>query len=255
MITMVRGRGVKSTPTLAGVEGNSGLLEFTIDREIGRDDSAVVLIPPLNSKPLYPNENIGALEPVVLTVTSPAGDHSASLPLVGEPVATPSAPWGLELAGVWGDAKVTELRKERLYRYPTFVQLMSVGPSAVPAGGVLTLDVDAGVVSSLAVNTISRDGVLLGRNAFSAKEDTGRGSLRLDITLADQVLPEEVITVLLTTALVEGQPDLEGVTIARAKFAASETDARPQRDTGRSTFIDVTNSGSSSSAAVAMGTV
>lgn len=254
-IVVGHGPVMKVSPSIQDASGTTGSLEFTIDREVGSGDESLLLVMPLNFRPLYPNENLGSMTPTTLTITSESTSDPATLILTEDTASDASAPWGIDVTGVWADAPIVNRNRQRSYRYPALVHITSVGPSATPAGCVLTVNVDASIVGSTSVTSVTRGDEIVSPSRYATATSVNGGARSLEVTFVDEIEPGVSIQVSLDSILLNPLGSSDSVTVARASFSGADTDARPQRKTTGETFIDVTSSGTATTADSTVGGV
>ena len=173
---------------------------------------------------LYPHENLGTV--IATSLTARGKDH-ASVPTPYPITIAPAAPWGIELRADWASADG--------YSVPQVIQLLSVGPNAVPAG------VKVDVLASAQAPTM--------RGASSWKHARANGSTRrntqqgVSFDVLSAVPGGQSVTFTLATPSARGGKrfTLNSVALVSADVPAHlRSNARA---TGRESIAPVTRSG------------
>jgi hypothetical protein len=249
------GGSVRSVSAVKTDQAGRAQVAFEIDRSFGGGDGTIGIGLPMTPRPLYPGENLGGLQPVVLTLTPPVSESSESFDLLGSITRRAVAPWGVEVSGAWSTINVRERNKARSYRAPNLVRILSIGPCPAPAG-IVTVTVDGNLIERLDIDSALLDGAPVDASQIQVKTERVSAELRVDIRTAFEVPADSVLEVLVTPHGHGENPTVpEGIVFARAEFAAAVERARPRRATGRDTFIDVTESGTVELADAAKGTI
>jgi hypothetical protein len=232
---------------------DTGQVAFRVDQRFGGDAGDVGVLVPLAVRRLYPGENIGRFAAPMLRVEMPDG-RTVTAELAAPLVETPVAPWGVEVSGAWTDIPVREGKTAKSYRVPALVQVRSVGPGAVPAGASMTLNVDRAVVLGCVVVAVTLDGSPVDPAGFAPVSSQEGDAYRAAVTIPAEIEAGSVLEMTFEISGAEGAR-LDGIVFARAVVEGVSTAERPERVTGRTMLIDVTNSGVVDSVGAAAGMV
>ncbi|WP_426623141.1 hypothetical protein ACPPVW_10880 [Leifsonia sp. McL0607] len=253
--TLFTGGSVRSLSPAVTSSGGRSRASFEIDRSFGGESESIGLGLPMTPRPLYPVENLGEFQPAILTLTAPGSDRTESFDLLGSVTPRPVAPWGVDVSGAWTTIEVHEQAKVRSYRVPNLVRIVNVGPCPAPTGTV-TITADANLVERLVIESAALDGVPIDVSRLQVQSLRVSTELRVEARTSFEVPVGSALEVFIAPEPHGENPTAsEGIVFARAEFNTSVDDARPRRSTGRSTFIDVTESGTVEQSDAAKGTV
>ncbi len=194
---------------------DSGRMSFTVPAGA----TAFYMQPRLRE--VYPHENLGAPSATGLRTSNSDDTHSTYQEAA-------AAPWGLELRTVWA--------KFEGYSYPAAVELLSVGPHAVPAG----VAVIARTYRSVPPLTVDIDG-----NQVSADPETPQNRMIDRVFNLNAMLPAgETILISLTPEESDTTTSKPSISQVGQVFALIPDDAAVEaRATGRLSVAAVTSSG------------
>lgn len=252
----IRGSGTPARARVSGLKdwGNgtsSALVELG---EVKVDGVRVHL--PLRAVDRYPNENLGAISNLTVTLgDSPTLDGAESF--TWAPTApTPIAAWGASLAAGWGSVEIESASERLNYRYPVRIKCTSVGPEPIPAGSTITISADDRVVGAFAIqDAVIAGETIIGAGLTSAPARTGGRSL-LQLTLTSPVAAGEVVDFTLLPETIDPAPKLADVTFAKVNFEApASMDGSRLRDTSRLSLAPVTSSGTPAAPNAAVGRI
>jgi hypothetical protein len=249
-------RGTLRSVSAEKTEHNGRIrVEFEIDRGFGGSEEAIGVGLPMTPRPLYPTENLGELQPAILTVTAPGSASSETFDLLGTVTPRTVAPWGVEVSGAWDTIRVRELKRERSYRAPSLVRVLSIGPGPVPTG-TATVTVDGNLIEQLDIEEARIDGETVDPSQVQLETSRIGTELRVEVRTGFEIPAGSALQFSVNPVGRGERPTVsEGIVFARADFTATPDDARPRRSTGRDTFIDVTESGTVEQSDAAEGTV
>lgn len=244
-------RHVKSAEAQTTVEGNLGQATFAVDSAFGGEDGDLAVLVPLIPRELYPAENIGRIAtPVMRVVTTDGSATHVELGMSDEEAV--AVPWGVELSGSWVEIPVREGRAARTYRLPALVRLRSVGPGPIPAGTVVAVTLDRSVASGCVVTDVVLDNEPIANTGFTTSSSVDGDELRTRVRLPESIESGRILEMTLATTTASA-PQLDGIVFARVYSQGVIAADRPERVTGRTTLIDVTNSGAADSVGAASG--
>lgn len=246
---------VESPPTLRPVDlanTANGKVTFTFADALLPGHGPVAIHLPLRAVDLYPNENLGQVSPVAVTVTDDGGGTLASIttdPGAGAQVAA----WSAEMSAAWGQTEVHQGRATNLlYRYPTLLHVVSHGPAPVPAGATLTVDSDRRIVRHVKVVDATLDGTTL---APAYLNNRAGDALRTVVTVPVAIPAGSVLEVALEVQSSQGARINEGLAFASARFAGLDDATNRQRWTRKYEVTDLTPSGTPLVENAATGTI
>ncbi|PPF24654.1 hypothetical protein C5D07_04525 [Rathayibacter tritici] len=219
---------------------------------------------PLTTRDAYPEENIDAPLPISVTIQDEAGAVLASVEWSADEAPAAAAAWGVELDASWGTVGGPDSRST--YRVPRSIRCTSVGPAAVPAGSVLTVDLDARVIAACSVAGVTpvpaqlqgddgsgRPNALVpwDSSALDVAESATGERRTLRITLNRAIDAGASLDVAVSTSPANPVPTVASVVYASAVFSGPAG----ARATGRYGVTDLTCSGSPQVGGVTTGTV
>ncbi|PPF21835.1 hypothetical protein [Rathayibacter rathayi] len=220
---------------------------------------------PLSIRDAYPAENIDAPLPLSVTIQDEAGAVLASIEWSADEAPAVAAAWGVELDASWGTVGGSDSKSK--YRVPRSIRCTSVGPAAVPAGSVLTVEFDARMIAACSVAGVTPvpaqpqgdDGagkpsalVPWDSSALDIVESATGERRTLRITLNRAIDAGASLDVAVSASPVDPVPAaVSSVVYASAAFSGPAG----ARTTGRSSATDLTYSGLPQVSGVTTGTV
>lgn len=226
----IKGKWTSVPGAVVDIDEKMSTLEFSFDPKGSLSSVAT----PLTHRELYPAENIGKVEPIL--VSARMGDsQDALLNFDSHPTERPVAVWGAEVFAMWALLPIRLNGREEHYSFPAGVLVRSTGPTPVPAGAALTIDVDPSLISEIRVReNPMRKGP---PNVQLVAQTPGRYTLRLP----DEIPATDSAWVELVSTGTEGA-NVDGMTFARVSFSADAL-GTVSRQTGRTSSSDLTSSG------------
>ncbi|MGG7449431.1 hypothetical protein ACQ3HE_00820 [Plantibacter auratus] len=219
----------------------------------GATDAEVLMSLPLSARELYPND--GVADPLALRLL--ALDHQGEVltEVVWAPTVAASGTdiWGASLTARWASANVVNRgsTKAKRYRYPQALLCTSVGPSDIPAGSQLVIDLDQAVISNCTVSDVA-PGDWNGK--YTDDSTTIEGALITVITLLEGVPAGTTLEIGLTITEQPGSLEVTSLVQAAAHLTGPTDGSGWQRKTGAYDTTDLTASGNALVARTAQGT-
>lgn len=245
---------VESASTAAD---GSTTLSFTVARPSGEAQDADVTIAalPLQALALYPAENVGTAAPFALTLArrGSAGRRAYRWsPVITTREATV---WGAEVEAAWDATAVEQGGRDRTYRYPVGVRVLSVGPAPTPAGARVVVDLDRRLVEAVTLTRVLVGGVEVDPALHPLTTGGSGDQLEVTVTCPDPVPAGTALDLELACAPAPGTETVTAVRFASVTFRGTDDALSRPRATGRYTTTDLTPSGTPQSAVAASGTI
>ncbi len=223
----------------------------------GRDrDVALTIALPLRTVAAYPNEGVGPVSPVTVTIADRDALDANSAQLIFAP-SQPQAikAWALELYGIWDevDATVGGSTRVQHYRHPRAIEIVSVGPAPSPADTQLKLSVDSRALHSLKSSGSLLEDRDLGTRPFST---SSRGdTIDVLVSIGRSLKVGESMTIEFDSQAHSVRPRLNAVRNATATIIATDAGGALRRANPGSTLVSPTSSGTPAVVREALGNI
>lgn len=229
-------------------------LEFEVpDVFNGATNAEVLFSLPLSARELYPND--GVADPLALRLLALDYQGEVLTEVVWAPTeaATGIDVWGASLTARWASAEVVNRgsTKAKRYRYPQALLCTSVGPSEIPAGSQLIIDLDQAIIAHCTVSDMA-PGDWSGK--YTSDTSIIEGALHTVITLLEGVPAGSTLEIGLAIEEQPGSLAIASLVKAAAHVTGPTDGSGWQRKTGACHTADLTASGTALVARTVQGT-
>ena len=191
----------------------------------------------------YPNEDVGPVSPVSVTLTdvaTPVNSVSATSVVLAS---SQTKAWALELYGIWDHLDVQRRGSKTTftYRHPRSVEVVSVGPAPSPDDATVVLSVDARLIRGSAVKQRQLNGAQL-RNPPTSASTSGQART-LVVPIGRALAAGERLRIDFDYALIPSRPRMTSVRHAVVSISSAASPGAWRRAARADTLVDLTGSG------------
>lgn len=252
---VTRGTSVLRRPTVEQDDDSLGTMALDLHGLGSNKTSEVTVALPLSRHVRYPTDTVREPRPTRLRLVD-SEDGSLLASATAEPNSAPVAGevWGATVAVVWDHVSVAMPSRDSDYAYPAFIRVDSVGPTAIPQGTRIRLELDQQIISRCSVRAFRGDETEDGATVHLT-EAVENGTQVVNATLHDSIEALDSLSLAVTVSPSKHAPTGGDVVYAKASIEGPEPSSPFQRVTGAETAVAVTTSGAPRSATAFTGTV
>lgn len=253
--SVTRGATVLRRSTVPQADDVLGTLALDLHGLGSEETNEVTVALPLSRHVRYPTDTVREPRPTRLRLVD-REDGSLLASATAEPNSAPVAGevWGATVAAVWDHVSVAVPGRVSDYAYPAFIRVDSVGPSAIPHGTRIRLELDQQFISRCSV-TAFRGDETENRVTVHLTQAVENGTQVVNASLHDSIEASGSLSLAVTVSPSKHEPTGGDVVYAKVSIEGPDPSSPFQRVTGAETAVAVTTSGAPRSATAFTGTV